>query len=49
MARGCSHATHITAPEPLPVGAHQVRVEFGYDGGGLGKAPPSRSSSTATK
>jgi arylsulfatase len=23
--------------EPLPSGEHQVRIEFGYDGGGLGK------------
>jgi arylsulfatase A-like enzyme len=29
--------THITAPEPLTSGAHQVRAAFGYDGGGLGK------------
>jgi arylsulfatase A-like enzyme len=29
--------THITAPDQLTPGAHQVRAEFGYDGGGLGK------------
>jgi arylsulfatase A-like enzyme len=29
--------THVTAPDPLAAGAHQVRAEFGYDGGGLGK------------
>jgi arylsulfatase len=27
----------IAATEPIPSGAHQVRVEFAYDGGGLGK------------
>jgi len=27
----------VTADEPLPAGAHQVRMEFKYDGGGLGK------------
>ena len=31
------HATYITAPEPLAPGAHQVRAESAYDGGGLGK------------
>jgi arylsulfatase A-like enzyme len=31
------NTTHITAPEPLTAGAHQVRAEFNYDGGGLGK------------
>jgi hypothetical protein len=25
------------ATEPLPPGAHQIRAEFSYDGGGLGK------------
>ena len=25
------------ATQPIPAGAHQVRVEFAYDGGGLGK------------
>ena len=29
--------THITAPEPLTPGDHQVRAQFAYDGGGLGK------------
>ncbi|GAB16219.1 putative arylsulfatase [Arthrobacter globiformis NBRC 12137] len=29
--------THITAPEPLASGDHQVRAQFAYDGGGLGK------------
>jgi arylsulfatase len=28
---------HITASEALTPGTHQVRAEFGYDGGGLGK------------
>ena len=27
----------ITADEPIPVGKHQVRMEFAYDGGGLAK------------
>ncbi len=27
----------VTASEPLPVGEHQVRMEFSYDGGGLAK------------
>jgi arylsulfatase len=27
----------IVASEPIPSGAHQVRAEFAYDGGGLGK------------
>src|SRR5258705_610085 len=27
----------VTATSPLPMGKHQVRVEFAYDGGGLGK------------
>ncbi|MEU8133746.1 arylsulfatase [Streptodolium elevatio] len=26
-----------TAPDPLPSGTHQVRAEFAYDGGGIGK------------
>jgi len=27
----------VTATSPLPPGAHQVRMEFAYDGGGMGK------------
>jgi arylsulfatase len=27
----------VEAPQPLPAGEHQVRLEFAYDGGGLGK------------
>jgi len=27
----------VTAASPLPAGHHQVRMEFNYDGGGLGK------------
>ncbi len=27
----------VTAPEPLPAGRHQARMEFEYDGGGIGK------------
>ncbi|SEF18751.1 arylsulfatase [Jiangella alba] len=29
--------THIRADAAVPAGEHRVRVEFGYDGGGLGK------------
>lgn len=29
--------THITAPEPIPAGTHQVSAQFAYEGGGLGK------------
>ena len=28
---------HVAGDEPVPAGDHQVRVEFTYDGGGLGK------------
>jgi arylsulfatase A-like enzyme len=28
---------HVVANAPVPTGDHQVRVEFAYDGGGLGK------------
>ena len=28
---------HVHADTPIPPGAHQVRMEFAYDGGGLGK------------
>ncbi|HEY9290692.1 MAG TPA: arylsulfatase [Microlunatus sp.] len=31
------HQTQIHADQPVPAGDHQVRVEFSYDGGGLGK------------
>ena len=27
----------VTAASPLPAGAHQARMEFAYDGGGIGK------------
>jgi arylsulfatase len=27
----------VTAASPLPVGTHQARMEFAYDGGGIGK------------
>jgi arylsulfatase A-like enzyme len=27
----------VTAGDPLPAGAHQVRAEFAYDGGGIGR------------
>jgi hypothetical protein len=31
------HYYVVAADLPIPAGAHQVRMEFGYDGGGLGK------------
>jgi arylsulfatase A-like enzyme len=31
------HEFPIEATEPIPTGKHQVRIEFAYDGGGLGK------------
>jgi arylsulfatase A-like enzyme len=31
------HEFTVTADQPVPSGAHQVRVEFAYDGGGLAK------------
>jgi arylsulfatase len=27
--------TYVEAPDPVPEGTHQVRMEFAYDGGGL--------------
>ncbi|MGH3925565.1 MAG: hypothetical protein ACRDTT_22360, partial [Pseudonocardiaceae bacterium] len=33
----------------IPEGEHQVRMEFNYDGGGLGRAARSACSSTATR
>ena len=38
-----------TATDPVPAGDHQVRVEFAYDGGGLGKGGTAASSSTGAK
>ncbi|MFD4190892.1 arylsulfatase [Amycolatopsis thermoflava] len=32
-----SHVYTVRAAEPLPPGRHEVRMEFSYDGGGLGK------------
>jgi arylsulfatase len=29
--------TRVAAQQPLPAGEHQVRMEFAYDGGGIGK------------
>src|SRR4051812_24078136 len=29
--------SYVEAPDPVPAGIHQVRMEFAYDGGGLGK------------
>jgi arylsulfatase A-like enzyme len=29
--------SYIEAAEPVPTGTHQIRMEFGYDGGGLAK------------
>ena len=31
------HEFAVRADTPVPAGRHQVRMEFGYDGGGLGK------------
>jgi arylsulfatase len=31
------HQFKVYGEEPIPVGEHQVRMEFAYDGGGLGK------------
>ena len=31
------HYYFVTADEPIPAGDHEVRMEFNYDGGGLGK------------
>jgi len=31
------HVDFIEATQPIPVGNHQVRMEFKYDGGGVGK------------
>ena len=31
------HEFPVEATEPVPAGKHQVRMEFAYDGGGLGK------------
>ena len=31
------HEFKTAAAEPIPTGTHQVRMEFNYDGGGLGK------------
>ena len=33
----------------LPAGEHQLRMDFAYDGGGLGKAAPPPCTSTATR
>jgi arylsulfatase len=29
--------SYVEAPDPIPAGTHQVRMEFAYDGGGLAK------------
>jgi hypothetical protein len=39
----------VYGEEPTPAGEHQVRVEFTYDGGGLGKGGRSPCTSTVTK
>ncbi|WP_408014499.1 arylsulfatase [Rhodococcus spongiicola] len=31
------HRTHIRGDQPVPPGTRQLRIEFAYDGGGLGK------------
>ena len=36
----------VAADDPIPAGAHQVRMEFGYDGGGLAKAATSPCTTT---
>ena len=33
---------NIEATQPIPAGKHQVRIEFAYDGGGLGKGGTAR-------
>jgi arylsulfatase len=30
-------STTVIAPEPLPTGEHRLKVDFAYDGGGMGK------------
>ena len=45
---GCG-SSRSTATTRCPPGEHQVRVEFAYDGGGLARAAPRRSSSTAPR
>jgi arylsulfatase len=42
---GLDHAT-VAADQPLPAGRHQLRMEFAYDGGGLGKGGTVSLSST---
>ena len=37
----------ITSTQPVTSGEHQVRMEFAYEGGGLGKGEPSPSTLTA--
>jgi arylsulfatase A-like enzyme len=39
----------VSATSPLPARKHQARMEFTYDGGGLGRAPRSRCTSTGRK
>jgi len=39
----------VTSKDKLPAGPHQVRIEFAYDGGGLGKAAPRSSTSMANR
>ena len=47
----CSGSTEfvVEATEPLPAGSHQVRAEFAYDGGGLGKGGDVTLSTTAAR
>src|SRR5215472_18804068 len=39
----------VTGEAQLTKGTHQLRMEFSYDGGGLAKGEPQRSSWTAPK
>jgi hypothetical protein len=38
----------VAGDTPIPAGEHQLRLEFAYDGGGLGKGPRPACSSTAS-
>lgn len=37
------HRYYAESASTIPAGKHQVRMEFAYDGGGLAKGVPSRS------
>jgi hypothetical protein len=40
---------YAESADPIPAGTHQVRMEFAYAGGGMGKAAMSRSTLTARR